>query len=435
MNQGKFNRVVSQLEKYTTDIHNAGMTPLPANVNRLVTLDQGDLGNLTIWDEEVLPYENCIRELVEAVNDRDVVVSERTAENAVQQVILKSLDVINANQNKAFPQRLQESLGDFKKRFTSGPVQWDVYLEVVGVRLQNASFLFGHVRFLPPGPDTMRLLKRSFYSILLANKSISKMAYARLYRKQLQRHFSSGAVAWIQVKAHDAEIARTKAGQILDLALETLNFWSLVVHPRGLRARAYRPGNGTQWVHTFSLSVERNQRFQIDLGSSGSWDFFDLASLSGDQATSTGLTRFSQILRQTKPNAFEERLIAAVRYAGRASTQEIREESFLQHAIALECLLGDKETNEITYKLATRCAHLIGTTPDKRKEIASDIKKLYGVRSKIVHSGRTDMTDLQLSKLRVYVRLALIGVLIGKEFEEIKTVEQWIEWFDSKILA
>jgi hypothetical protein len=40
-----------------------------------------------------------------------------------------------------------------------------------------------------------------------------------------------------------------------------------------------------------------------------------------------------------------------------------------------------------------------------------DMKRLYGIRSKIVHSGSVDVGEDQLSEIRYYTRFALLTVL------------------------
>lgn len=69
--------------------------------------------------------------------------------------------------------------------------------------------------------------------------------------------------------------------------------------------------------------------------------------------------------------------------------------SFVQTMIALEILLGDKASSDIVglgELLRNRCAYLIGKTHDQRKDILDDFKKIYDIRSKIVHRGKSRLT-------------------------------------------
>jgi hypothetical protein len=53
--------------------------------------------------------------------------------------------------------------------------------------------------------------------------------------------------------------------------------------------------------------------------------------------------------------------------------------------ICLEALLGDDDTQELTYKLRLRAALLLGTALPDRREIRKAVRDLYELRSKVVH--------------------------------------------------
>jgi hypothetical protein len=57
---------------------------------------------------------------------------------------------------------------------------------------------------------------------------------------------------------------------------------------------------------------------------------------------------------------------------------------------ALEALLGDGETSELSHKMSTRAVRLLGGTAGQRAETFSALKRFYGVRSKIMHTGTVD---------------------------------------------
>lgn len=66
--------------------------------------------------------------------------------------------------------------------------------------------------------------------------------------------------------------------------------------------------------------------------------------------------------------------------------------SFIQCTVVMEILLGDKAVTDVLglgQLLRNRCAYLIGDSAKQRDEILSDFGKIYDVRSKIVHSGKS----------------------------------------------
>lgn len=80
--------------------------------------------------------------------------------------------------------------------------------------------------------------------------------------------------------------------------------------------------------------------------------------------------------------------------------------SFIQATVALEILLGDKETSDevgLGTLLRNRCAYLIGKSHAQRREIFSDFSDIYHVRSQIVHRGKSRLSYKErtmLTKLR-----------------------------------
>jgi hypothetical protein len=65
--------------------------------------------------------------------------------------------------------------------------------------------------------------------------------------------------------------------------------------------------------------------------------------------------------------------------------------SFVQGAVVLETLLGDKaisDTIGLGDLLGNRCAYLISKTLEEREMILRDFRSIYDVRSKIVHAGK-----------------------------------------------
>jgi hypothetical protein len=84
--------------------------------------------------------------------------------------------------------------------------------------------------------------------------------------------------------------------------------------------------------------------------------------------------------------------------------------SFVQATVVLEILLGDKGSSEevgLTTLLANRCAYMVGASTSERSNIIKNFKALYGTRSKIVHSGKHNLTSseqIQLHQLRALGR-------------------------------
>lgn len=89
--------------------------------------------------------------------------------------------------------------------------------------------------------------------------------------------------------------------------------------------------------------------------------------------------------------------------------------SFLSLMISLETLFNPG-AQELTYRISRNTATLLGKDKGDSKRIFSEIKDLYGMRSNIVHVGKSDIINKEdLLKLRGYVRESIKEInKIGK---------------------
>lgn len=78
--------------------------------------------------------------------------------------------------------------------------------------------------------------------------------------------------------------------------------------------------------------------------------------------------------------------------------------SFLTLMISLEALLNPGRS-ELRYRISRNAAVLLGTNVEESKKIFTEIKGLYDKRSKVVHTGKSNIIKRDvLLKLRHYVR-------------------------------
>jgi hypothetical protein len=57
------------------------------------------------------------------------------------------------------------------------------------------------------------------------------------------------------------------------------------------------------------------------------------------------------------------------------------------------------------------------------------------VRSKIVHSGSFQVTDSEVREARQYAKQALLTVLNGKLFKDMRTEEEFDGWLEERLLS
>lgn len=108
-----------------------------------------------------------------------------------------------------------------------------------------------------------------------------------------------------------------------------------------------------------------------------------------------GLVFYGAILEKSVGDRteVEKRLLTSALWAGNSTMERSEKEQFLKTCIALEALLGS--SGDIPYGsiIGERAAFLLGETLEQRRNIAGDIKRIYGVRSRIAHEGNPGKED------------------------------------------
>lgn len=117
-----------------------------------------------------------------------------------------------------------------------------------------------------------------------------------------------------------------------------------------------------------------------------------------------------------KDNIDCRRLFAACIWYYKAKVNARPLDSILQATIAIEVMLGDRKASEgigLTNLLASRCSYLLGRSSQHREKIASDFKRIYELRSEVVHEGRH---VLKISdRETVNIALDLCAAIITRE--------------------
>ena len=91
-------------------------------------------------------------------------------------------------------------------------------------------------------------------------------------------------------------------------------------------------------------------------------------------------------------------------------------DALLQATIAIEVMLGDRKAAEgigLTNLLASRCAYLLGKSSAHRSEIGEKFRRVYELRSQIVHEGRHVLKAVD--RATVQIANSLCAEIISRE--------------------
>ena len=122
-----------------------------------------------------------------------------------------------------------------------------------------------------------------------------------------------------------------------------------------------------------------------------------------------GLEAINNIYLKQQKNDFDIKILDSIHWFGSAVKETDDRNKFIKLTICLETLLKKKEErDEITKTISERLALLVGQNLNERKQIFSDMKRLYGIRSAIVHNGIRNVEENSLKRLIFLVQDAII---------------------------
>jgi hypothetical protein len=145
----------------------------------------------------------------------------------------------------------------------------------------------------------------------------------------------------------------------------------------------------------------------------------------------------SLITRQN--NQLDIHIVRCAEWTGQAMGDPNAASAFVKAAIALEVLFSPKEkgiiTPSIMSQIAESCAFLLGDSADSAREVEREVKRLYGIRSAVVHSGKDSVASSDLNAFIRICRDIVIVLLSRKELENIDGLERLAEYFKARKYA
>jgi hypothetical protein len=331
--------------------------------------------------------------------------SPETIDDAIATTLLELLQSEVPDKELALKQACQK----FFEKINQAPKTYSVSLGVFGFHLSCEGIQFGKIK--------------------LVNKVYTP-------GRDLAGYFVVGVptqilLAEVDVSAADFNSARRIAQRFIDQHLSILNAVCSDRSPSYVRLS--RMFSGLEYVTITDFSGQTETPNQILAGTSRQFIPLSATDLQRSLAERGG-TRISSMLLCR--NSFSDRIIPALEIAGAACIEPKEHESLLLFAIALEsAVLGRDTQAELTMQLAVRTAHLISSSLTGRKAVAKAIKRLYGLRSKIVHTGSISISKDDVDEMRLYCLATLLALTTRKEFLAFSEASELDVWFEDQLLS
>ena len=390
-----------------------------------------DEGTLLLSGQEAVQYREYLKMLIDTIGNENI--SPKAIETLYQKTILTVLDIHEKRRDKTFEQRLDIAISELQSSLTTSPKTFSVYYPVFGLALDGLPIQVGNVQFCKF--DDVHLER--FMKFLNEyegdeNEKRQRMSFADSIK---QSEIFGKPAGLVKIKAFDNIAAKTLALKELALTIDVINFFSDIIPYQ--KGHVYLLGNNERLtINVPIISEGEKPNFTFGWEVAGPLMPFSFQQLlENNKKREWGFSEIANLLAK-KRNGLEDKIISAIQWAGKATVESKKEEAFLLNAISLESLiLLDNEKEELTYRLRTRVAHLLGGDIESRKKISSKVRDLYEVRSRIVYSGSYQVTDADISLIRSYSKNCILHIVNKEPFSSMTSVESLVRWFDEKILT
>lgn len=205
-------------------------------------------------------------------------------------------------------------------------------------------------------------------------------------------------------------------------------------------------GRRTEWVQVGILSFAKAElRYRFTFAEDGSpvghgseWQGpmqpFILRDERFPQPSAAMEKLFGLITREKCE--LEGRILRCAEWTGQAIAEPNEAAALVKAAIALEVLLSLTEKGVITpsimAQISESCAFLLAGSSMPPLEIERAVKRLYGERSAVVHSGRAAVAEKDLEQFIDICRRSVLRLLSGEEYSEMRDLTTLSDHFKAK---
>ncbi len=407
----------------------------------LLHLDVSRYGWQSLAEEGRAPYEACLDEM-----SRDDKIADKVARKTLESAVWNLLRGIKLDGDVSDATVISKA-----KALVEGlrnKVKWlHVYVPIENLVLDGVMVLrVGNVEFRP-GPATLRRLKKMLFKSVDNHTQRSmeepdsqagednKRAYEHVEQHLMKLFGSCTSIAVVKVEA-EPEAAQCLAYAEVEAAINLM---------RCFTRRTQYPGNnpGIGAVGSLASGINHsvvihddgsNASIRSELtGGMGSYEIdATKAKLLRSDAAFGSLSKVLSIPARDQ-TGIEKTITTAIRWIGNGVAAQEEPDKILCFCIALEVMMTGGQHGEISERLATRLAILLGTDSWRREAIYDLAKKLYGLRSSIVHVGGAKISRQNLVDYEAMAVRALIA--LGRDLHRWKSHDDFIKWIRQKQFA
>lgn len=227
------------------------------------------------------------------------------------------------------------------------------------------------------------------------------------------------------VEARDQEMAYTLANEKNETFLDLLALISIIEN------KYYNCSIGTiQEIGTIKMNAATDKTlfgFEDFLLEKNS--VLDLSLIKKNKI----FKKLIKIISKENLNELEEKILVAIGWIRDSLVEEKNNSALLKAMIALESLFYFKTDNfmapSTTHLISESVLLILGKNLEQRLEMEKQLKKLYGKRSSVTHSGKAKIEKEDCDNLRKIATNVIVKFLVCKKYKDITKINELNAYF------
>lgn len=385
-------------------------------------------GMLILDSDEYRRYQKVLAELIDRLAPSGDL-SESTVASALTDAAFDVLDIRKVG-NPDPNARVTAAVERLKALAAQESELFECWIEVGGVHQESLPCRYGRVRFVKFNEYRRRRFYKSIRDVSPDSHKPSASRIRSLVDAR-QDHLLGSSFGVVECPARDSKAATTLAKGEIRETLECMNFFSDLIPYN--HSWLYLPGE-QESTGTTAIAVGGRGSVRVSSSQVGPLGGYAISRIASQKGIGKVAKRISRLLQIRDRNRVEELLLTSVRWAGRATVSPLREEAFMLYAIALECIVLPGTDGELRHRLSQRVGRMVPGTVASRIECRNATKKLYDIRSKIVHSGHYEVGEDDLYQIRTIAKGVILRLLSSATVAEFRTIEALEDWYERRML-
>lgn len=384
-------------------------------------------GWIYIDDESELSLDSFVDEL-----NKDDAIRLKVSKKHVLDSIFEMLVELNEKDNVS-SQELDERIRQLIQSLRDSLQKWTIYIPLDGIVLKGLDSIEVGRTIIHSNASKSSLLRSQMLDSVDSKDAAdeAKLNCELIIQRCYDDAFlSDNSLAEVVIEAEQSR-AHELAAYEIEMALNLLRCYTSVIHSGDLRPKMSLPESAESGVRICVMLESEKNEYRIEsryVNTAGTYDLSESNILH--LRDYCAFNELCEALKKNSPDRseLENVLVTAIRWLGQGVASSEQPEKVLCYAIALERMMtsDNEEHIDISDRLARRLAFLLGDTYDRRYEIWILAKRLYGLRSKVAHAGRTDFATNDIKLLERYALSALIK--LGLHLSEWDTHQDFINW-------